>query len=94
MPGIERKVPDIFVCPITHELLKEPVMCEDRRVYERQAITQFFERQVIKKSPINRTLIFKNAYPLLWPYTQRQQQVQQFKQKNPLLLNATPSAVI
>lgn len=35
-------VPENFMCPITHEILTDPVMCEDGFTYERAAILEWF----------------------------------------------------
>ena len=35
-------VPDEFVCPITLELMTDPVLAEDGHTYERSAITDWF----------------------------------------------------
>jgi hypothetical protein len=36
------KVPDEFRCPITCELMAEPVICADGHTYEREAIERWF----------------------------------------------------
>ena len=47
-----REVPDEYCCPITCELMKEPVLCmEDGQTYERCAIEQWFSRPGAKTSP-------------------------------------------
>lgn len=40
----------IFVCPITHEVLRDPVVCADGHTYERSAIARWFLSS--RKSPI------------------------------------------
>ena len=47
-----REVPDEYCCPITCELMKDPVLCmEDGQTYERCAIEQWFSRPGAKTSP-------------------------------------------
>jgi len=36
------QVPDAFQCPITGELMRDPVMCSDGHTYEREAIEEWF----------------------------------------------------
>jgi Mg-chelatase subunit ChlD len=36
-------VPQSFKCPITHEIMKDPVMCDDGHTYERTAIARWLE---------------------------------------------------
>lgn len=38
----ESQVPSEFLCPITHEVMREPVTCGDGFTYEKQAITEWF----------------------------------------------------
>nr|XP_023030381.1 WD repeat, SAM and U-box domain-containing protein 1-like isoform X1 [Leptinotarsa decemlineata]XP_023030382.1 WD repeat, SAM and U-box domain-containing protein 1-like isoform X1 [Leptinotarsa decemlineata]XP_023030383.1 WD repeat, SAM and U-box domain-containing protein 1-like isoform X1 [Leptinotarsa decemlineata] len=35
-------IPFEFLCPITHEIMREPVRCSDEHAYERNAITEWF----------------------------------------------------
>lgn len=35
-------VPEEFLCPITHEIMRTPVNCSDGFTYEKQAITEWF----------------------------------------------------
>jgi len=37
-------VPTSFKCPITHEVMRDPVMTQDGNVYERDAIQEWFRR--------------------------------------------------
>ncbi|XP_043263892.1 WD repeat, SAM and U-box domain-containing protein 1-like [Colletes gigas] len=36
------EIPHEFLCPITHEIMKEPVLCSDGFTYERAAINEWF----------------------------------------------------
>ncbi|XP_076226108.1 WD repeat, SAM and U-box domain-containing protein 1 isoform X2 [Nomia melanderi] len=38
----DAEVPHEFLCPITHEIMKEPVRCSDGFTYERAAINEWF----------------------------------------------------
>jgi hypothetical protein len=47
------KVADEWLCAITHELPFHPVMAEDSRVYERNAIEEWFRRnEAVVRSPM------------------------------------------
>lgn len=35
-------IPHEFLCPITHEIMREPVTCSDGFTYERNAIAEWF----------------------------------------------------
>jgi hypothetical protein len=39
-----------FICPITHELPVQPVMAEDGKIYERDAIVEWFAKKAISPS--------------------------------------------
>ncbi|XP_057328028.1 WD repeat, SAM and U-box domain-containing protein 1-like isoform X2 [Microplitis mediator] len=38
----DTEVPDEYLCPITHEIMREPVKCSDGFVYEKAAINEWF----------------------------------------------------
>ncbi|KAK2589010.1 hypothetical protein KPH14_001855 [Odynerus spinipes] len=38
----ETEIPHEFLCPITHEIMREPVQCSDGFTYERAAINEWF----------------------------------------------------
>ncbi|CAL7950830.1 unnamed protein product [Xylocopa violacea] len=38
----DTKIPHEFLCPITHEIMKEPVQCSDGFTYEKAAINEWF----------------------------------------------------
>ncbi|CAE6970645.1 PUB36 [Symbiodinium sp. CCMP2592] len=40
----------IFICPITHDVMTDPVVCADGYTYERTAISRWFETS--RKSPV------------------------------------------
>uniref|UniRef100_A0A7S2RR37 U-box domain-containing protein n=1 Tax=Rhizochromulina marina TaxID=1034831 RepID=A0A7S2RR37_9STRA len=57
-----QKVPDSFLCPITREIMSDPVMCSDGHTYEREAITQWL--MMNSRSPkTNETLESKVTIP-------------------------------
>lgn len=35
-------IPEEFLCPITHEIMREPVTCSDGFTYEKNAIAEWF----------------------------------------------------
>ena len=53
--------PENFICPITHSIMKDPVICEDGITYERTAIMQWL--QTNSTSPITRQHITSNFIP-------------------------------
>lgn len=36
------QIPDEYLCPITHEIMREPVRCSDGFTYEKNAIVEWF----------------------------------------------------
>ena len=59
-------IPPLFVCPITQELMREPVIAEDGYTYERKAIAQWTSRS--SRSPMTnqemKSLNFISNYAL------------------------------
>lgn len=53
--------PSYFVCPITQELMRDPVICEDTHSYERRAIREWFKKHnnspLTGETIVNQTLI-------------------------------------
>ncbi|XP_060523216.1 WD repeat, SAM and U-box domain-containing protein 1-like isoform X2 [Cylas formicarius] len=39
---LDLQIPDEFLCPITHEIMREPVVCSDGFTYEKKAIAEWF----------------------------------------------------
>ena len=52
------EIPNDFQCPITMDLMEEPVICEDGYTYERKAILEYLKQNTV--SPITRQPINKN----------------------------------
>lgn len=52
----EIEVPEEFVCPITHEILQDPVMLEDGFCYERTAILEWFAKDK-RTSPMTNSVL-------------------------------------
>ncbi len=62
---IKRKVPDHFKCPITYEVMKDPVIASDGHTYERKAIEEWLQNH--DRSPLtNEKLQDKKVYPCLY----------------------------
>lgn len=58
------KIPTEFLCPITQEILIDPVMVQDGNTYERKAIELWFQKH--STSPLtNEVLVSKNLLPNL-----------------------------
>lgn len=53
-------VPGLFVCPLSHKLLRDPVVACDGFTYDRRAIQQHFE-QGDRTSPLTRQLLRSTA---------------------------------
>lgn len=51
------KIPNLFKCPIGHEVMKDPVMAEDGYSYERKNIIEWFVKN--STSPMKGTIIGK-----------------------------------
>eukprot|EP01117_Protostelium_nocturnum_P001361 TRINITY_DN11674_c0_g1_i1.p1 TRINITY_DN11674_c0_g1~~TRINITY_DN11674_c0_g1_i1.p1 ORF type:complete len:253 (-),score=70.23 TRINITY_DN11674_c0_g1_i1:8-766(-) len=45
-----KQIPDVFLCPITQEIMKEPVMASDGHTYEKEAIEEWFGRKKRKST--------------------------------------------
>jgi hypothetical protein len=54
-----RKYYDNFICPITMEIMKDPVICSDGHTYERSAIETWLSTK--SHSPITRAIIPNNS---------------------------------
>lgn len=61
--GILTEVPDVFVCPITRELLHDPVMAADGFTYERRAIEQHLLKIGHRSPKTNLQLTNKTLVP-------------------------------
>ena len=63
--AVETQIPKNFICPITHEVMQDPVILSDGTSYERHAITQWFEAgnntSPMTRLPVNQTLIPNRA---------------------------------
>jgi len=74
MPKVS--IPDDFICPITHEIMKDPVATSDGQVYEREAIEAWLTQH--DSSPItNKELPDKKLLPI--PFVKKQ--IQGFLEK-------------
>ena len=57
------KVPNEFLCPISMELMEDPVLCEDGQTYERRHIMEWLQRSPtspITRQPMGRTVMVSN----------------------------------
>ena len=66
------EMPDHFLCPITNEVMEDPVVAMDGFTYERQAITTWFQRH--DTSPMTRAII----PPTLVPNIDKRSQIANF----------------
>jgi hypothetical protein len=53
--------PDNFLCPITNEVMEDPVVAADGHTYEREAIETWFRRR--NTSPMTNQVIAPNLFP-------------------------------
>ena len=57
--GVE--IPNEFLCPITLEIMQEPVIASDGNTYERSAIIQYMNMYPdLARSPLNREVLERN----------------------------------
>ena len=64
--GISGDVPDALCCPISLELIKNPVVCADGHTYDKESIEEWFEGGSVKNSPMTgRPMNWKPQYPNL-----------------------------
>lgn len=54
-------IPHEYICPITMEVMKEPVILSDGHVYEKEAIEAWFQTK--NKSPLTNCLVDKKMTP-------------------------------
>ena len=55
------KIPSQFICPLTKEVMSEPVIAFDENVYERAAIQEYLEKY--KKSPVTEEAFDFHLFP-------------------------------
>ena len=55
--GVQLNVPDDFKCPITQEIMKDPVVASDGHSYERSAIFSLMSLHGQHKSPLTREVL-------------------------------------
>jgi len=58
---VEEDPPDEFLCPITQEIMQDPVVASDGHSYERKAIQEWIQKKPI--SPITNTPLESKLYP-------------------------------
>ena len=70
--------PDNFKCPITYELMYDPVIAADGHTYERHAIEETFTRSKIKSPMTNEHL----DTPVLYPNVDKRKEIQAWLDTN------------
>merc|ERR1712087_77067 len=60
---VDRDIPESFLCPITHRVMRDSVIAFDGRSYEREAIEEYLKKH--NKSPVTgakaiTTMVFPN----------------------------------
>ncbi|XP_052804342.1 WD repeat, SAM and U-box domain-containing protein 1-like [Mya arenaria] len=56
-------IPDEYLCPITREIMKDPVICSDGYSYERSAITNWMRNDKDRSPMTNSVLVNKELTP-------------------------------
>lgn len=56
-PNIETDIPQDLLCPISLELMKDPVIAADGHTYDRENITQWLKRKKHRTSPLDGSLL-------------------------------------
>ena len=63
---LQRPVPAEFICPISQEIMTDPVVAEDGNTYERRNIIQWFREgklvSPLTNQPLSSDLLFPNLY--------------------------------
>jgi chromosome segregation ATPase len=79
-------IPEEFLCPITHELMIDPVLTLDGQTYEREAISNWFQRRTTSvSSPITGAILSSN---LLIPNYALRNAINKFNTHLPFLTEA------
>lgn len=55
------EIPHEFLCPITHEIMREPVTCSDGFTYEKNAIAEWFMSGKYT-SPLTNEILINTEY--------------------------------
>ena len=61
-PGMLENPPNFMMCPITHELMTDPVIARDTHSYERNALQEWFDSGNTT-SPLTREIILPDLIP-------------------------------
>ncbi|KAJ5071105.1 morn repeat-containing protein [Anaeramoeba ignava] len=74
---IDEKIPQNFICPLTNQIMNDPVIADDGRTYERNAILKWFKNH--DTSPVYKEM--KLSSTNLIPNLELKKQIQNFLQK-------------
>lgn len=78
------EIPDEFKCPITREIMSDPVVLESGHSYEREAIQAWFNTGKKTDPKTNLRLSVRTHFPNI----QLRQAIERFLQERPILLKA------
>lgn len=70
--------PDHFKCPISHELMEDPVICSDGHTYDRASIEKWFRMTGIPRNPMTNALLESTA---LRPNYKLRDAINEFKRR-------------
>ncbi|MBX9705267.1 MAG: U-box domain-containing protein, partial [Gammaproteobacteria bacterium] len=82
-----------FICPITGEIMIDPVVAEDGRSYERAAIAEWFQRRFEAGLPPTAPLTGGAITPNLMPNTNLRNTIQTWLARHPEFVLAAPDEV-
>ena len=72
----DREIPEHFICPISSDIIREPVICMDGHTYEKSAIELWFQNH--NSSPMTRAIV----EPLLIPNYNLKSQIAEWYNNN------------
>lgn len=85
-PAFIDAIPPSFLCPITHAVMRDPVMCSDGHTYERAAIKQWLHKH--SRSPLTNAALESTG---MIPNIALRQAIQELVLRNMLSSEALPS---
>lgn len=79
MSNIQPEIPDKYLCPITKELMTDPVIAADGQTYQRESITEWIRRGN-RKSPLTDSIL---TYTILIDNITAKNIIRDFLEKHP-----------
>jgi hypothetical protein len=66
---VQKDTPSVYLCPITHAIMDDPVMAADGFAYERRDIARHITTSGVVRSPVTRAFMMSQLTPL--PFLKR-----------------------